>query len=52
MADALRGAVEGSDHPRSTAKIYDGSEHGLLMFDKNPGLEPALVSWLKAELSQ
>ena len=52
VADALQGAVEGSGHPRSTAKIYDGPEHGLPMFDKNPDLEPALVSWLKAELSQ
>lgn len=52
VADALQGAVDGSNHPRSTAKIYDGPEHGLPMFDKNPDLEPALVSWLKAELSQ
>ena len=50
VADALRGAVDGSGHSRSMAKIYDGPEHGLPMFDKNPDLEPALVSWLKAEL--
>ena len=52
VADALQGAVDGSGHPHSTAKIYDGPEHGLPMFDKNPDLEPALVSWLKAELGQ
>lgn len=52
VADALQGAVDGSGHPDSTAKIYDGPEHGLPMFDKNPDLEPALVSWLKAELLQ
>ncbi len=52
VADALQGAVDGSGHPHSTAKIYDGPEHGLPMFDKNPDLEPALVSWLKAELLQ
>ena len=52
VADALRGAVDGSGHPQSTAKIYDGPEHGLPMFDKNADLEPALVAWLKAELSQ
>ena len=52
VADALQGAVDGSGHPQSTAKIYDGPEHGLPMFDKNPDLEPALVSWLKAELSE
>ncbi len=52
VADALKGAVEGSGHSHSTAKIYDGPEHGLPMFDKNPELEPALVSWLKAELLQ
>ena len=50
VADALKGAVGGSGHPHSTAKIYDGPEHGLPMFDKNADLEPALVSWLKAEL--
>ena len=52
VAGALQGAVEGSGHPRSTAKIYDGPEHGLPMFEKNPDLEPALVSWLKAELAR
>ena len=52
VADALKGAVGGSGHPHSTAKIYDGPEHGLPMFDKNADLEPALVSWLKAELLQ
>lgn len=50
VADALQGAVDGSGHPRSTAKIYDGPEHGLPMFDKNADLEPALISWLKGEL--
>lgn len=46
----LRGAVEGSPHPRSTAKIYTGPEHGLPMFAKNAELEPALIAWLKREL--
>ena len=46
----LKGAVDGSKHPNSTAKIYDGPEHGLPMFAKNADLEPALVSWLKKEL--
>lgn len=50
VADALQGAVDGSGHPKSTAKIYGGPEHGLPMFDKNPDLEPALVSWLTTEL--
>ena len=50
VADALKGAAEGSPHPHSTAKIYDGTEHGLPMFDKNADLEPALVAWLKNEL--
>ena len=46
----LQGAVDGSKHPNSTAKIYDGTEHGLPMFAKNADLEPALVGWLKMEL--
>ena len=51
VADALRAAVAGSKHPHSTAKIYEGTEHGLPMFDKNPDLEPALLAWLKNELT-
>ena len=47
----LKGAVDGSKHPNSTAKIYDGPEHGLPMFAKNADLEPALISWLKMELT-
>ena len=50
VADRLKGAVDGSKHPNSTAKIYYGPEHGLPMFPKNEDLEPALVSWLKMEL--
>lgn len=50
IADLLQGAVDGSKHPRSTAKIYDGTEHGLPMFEKNADLEPALLSWLNREL--
>ena len=51
VADALRGAVGGSTHPHSTAKIFSGTEHGLPMFEKNPSLEPALLAWLKTELA-
>jgi len=47
----LKSAVKGSKHPNSTAKIYEGPEHGVPMFAKNADLEPALVSWLKTELT-
>jgi dienelactone hydrolase len=50
IADLLQGAVDGSKHPHSTAKIYDGTEHGLPMFEKNADLGPALISWLNTEL--
>ncbi len=50
VADALQGAVDGSPHASSTAKIYPGPEHGLPMFGKNADLEPALLAWLKGEL--
>ena len=50
VAGVLKGAVDGSKHPHSTAKIYGGTEHGLPMFDKNADLEPALLTWLKTEL--
>jgi dienelactone hydrolase len=42
--------VSASKHPRSTLKIYDGSEHGVPMFPRNPDLRPAIVSWLQAVL--
>ena len=51
VADALKGAVEGSPNPSSTAKIVDGTEHGLPMFAKNDGMESALIAWLKSELA-
>lgn len=51
VADALRGAVNGSQHPHSTAKVFAGTEHGLPMFEKNRSLEPELLDWLKTELS-
>lgn len=50
VADKLQGAVDGSQHPHSIAKIYEGSEHGLPMFEKNADLQPALIAWLKNEL--
>ncbi len=51
VADALRGAVSGSEHPHSSAKIFAGTGHGLPMFEKNRSLEPELLDWLKTELS-
>jgi dienelactone hydrolase len=43
-------AGEASKNPRSTIKIYPGTEHGVPMFGKNPDLEPMIVSWLKTQL--
>ncbi len=51
VADALRAAVASSEHPNSKAMIYEGTEHGLPMFERNPDLEPALLDWLKTELN-
>jgi dienelactone hydrolase len=50
VANVIKGAVDGSKNPRSTATIVGGTEHGLPMFDVNPELEPQLVSWLKTQL--
>ena len=44
VAGVITRAVDGSKNPRSTATIVKGTEHGLPMFDKNPDLEPQLVS--------
>jgi len=52
-ADLVRAGMEtvaGSKNTRSTVKIYSGTEHGLPMFEKNPDLEPAIVSWVKTVL--
>jgi len=52
VADRLADAVEASENPSSTAKIFEGTEHGLPMFAKNPDLGPALVSWLTSQLTE
>ena len=49
-AKGIKEAVGASKNPRSTLKVYEGSEHGVPMFQKNPELEPMIVSWLKAQL--
>ena len=52
VADALRSAVEGSKNKSSTAKILEGTEHGLPMFAKNPELGPELLGWLTSQLKR
>ena len=49
-AKGINEAAGASKNPRSTLKIYPGSEHGVPMFAKNPDLEPMIVSWMKAQL--
>tara|TARA_B100001123_G_scaffold163941_1_gene188859 strand:- start:29837 stop:30559 length:723 start_codon:yes stop_codon:yes gene_type:complete len=48
--EVIKTAVSGSKHPKSVAKIYEGTEHGVPMFGPNPDLEPAIISWLKGQL--
>jgi dienelactone hydrolase len=50
-AKGIREAVAASKDPKSVVKIYAGTEHGVPMFAKNPELEPAIVAWLKAQLT-
>jgi dienelactone hydrolase len=50
-AQSVTQAREASKHPDSKLKIYQGTEHGTSMFEKNPDLEPMLVAWLKTECS-
>jgi dienelactone hydrolase len=50
-AKGIKEALQASKNPKSTLKIYAGSEHGVPMFAKNPQLQPMIVSWLKAQLS-
>jgi dienelactone hydrolase len=49
-AKGIREAVAASKDPKSTVKIYPGTEHGVPMFAKNPELEPMIVAWLKTQL--
>jgi dienelactone hydrolase len=46
--DDIRQAVAASKHPSSTTKVYRTGGHGVTMFDANPDLKPAIVSWLQA----
>ncbi|MDX1383200.1 MAG: alpha/beta hydrolase [Thermoanaerobaculia bacterium] len=52
VADRLSGAVDDSPNEGSKAMIFDGTEHGLPMFAKNPELGPALVDWLTSQLTR
>jgi dienelactone hydrolase len=49
-AKGIREAVAASKDPKSTVKIYPGTEHGVPMFAKNSDLEPMIIAWLKAQL--
>jgi len=49
-AEGIKAAVGASKNPASVLKIYQGTEHGVPMFAKNPELEPMIVSWLKTRL--
>ena len=49
-AKGIKEAVEASKNPKSTLKIYDGTEHGVPMFEKHSDLEPMIVSWLKTQM--
>lgn len=46
----LQRTVAMSPHPKSTAKIFSGSEHGTPLFGRHDELEPALMAWLTQAL--
>ena len=50
-AKGIKEAVQASKNPRSTVKLYAGTEHGVPMFAKNAELEPMIVSWLKTQVA-
>ena len=50
VADVISRAVDGSGNEKSMAKVYEGTEHGLPMFEANPELQPLLLDWLKNQL--
>jgi dienelactone hydrolase len=49
-AKGIREILDASKNPRSTVKIYGGTEHGVPMFARNPELEPMIVAWMKQQL--
>ena len=49
-AMGIQEVVGASKNPRSTVKIYNGTEHGVPMFAKNAELEPMIVAWLKDQV--
>jgi len=49
-AKGIKEILDASKNPRSTIKIYAGTEHGVPMFAKNTELEPMIVAWVKAQL--
>ena len=49
-ASGIKDAVRASKNPRSTLKVYPGSEHGVPLFNVHPDLKPALLKWLQTEL--
>jgi dienelactone hydrolase len=50
-AKGIKDAVQSSKNPKSTIKLYAGTEHGVPMFAKNPELEPMIVTWVKTQLA-
>ncbi len=50
-AQGIKEAEGESKDPKSVIKIYQGTEHGVPMFAKNPELLPMIVQWLKAQLA-
>ena len=50
-ANGIRQVVAASKNEHSIVKIYDGTEHGVPMFAKHSDLEPAIVSWLRTQMS-
>jgi|SRR5579862_2224590 len=51
-AAGIKDATGASKNPKTTLKIYPGSEHGVPMFAKNAELEPMIVSWLKVQVGK
>jgi dienelactone hydrolase len=49
-AEGVRAIVGASKNPTSKLQVYEGTEHGVPMFAKHTDLEPAIISWLRAQL--
>jgi dienelactone hydrolase len=49
-ANGIKAILAASRNSASTLEMYDGTDHGVPMFDRRAELQPMVVSWFRARL--